>query len=335
MLGAAVTLLKADALRKLFPVGSGRMLHAVDGVDLALGAGESLGIVGESGSGKSTLARLVVRLLDADHGTIRFEDRDIGAIPAARFPRDPARRAIQLVFQNAGEAMNPAFSTARNIALGRGRLSLDPEASRAVGAIAAEVGLAPEHLGRRPHQLSGGQQARAGIARALISEPRLLVLDEPTASLDVSVQATVLRLIDGLRRQRGIALMFVSHDLEVVRLMCERVLVLYLGRIAEMGDVREVLAAPAHPYTQALVAATPGRGKPRALQGEPVSPIDPPAQACLFRARCSLAVDRCHRERPPLRKIGTRLVACHRAGETTAVAAVSAAVNAPGAYSPI
>ena len=316
LLGAAMTaLLEAIALRKLFPVGKGRMLHAVDGVDLTLGEGESLGIVGESGSGKSTLARLVVRLIDADDGTIRFAGRDIGAVPSARFARDPARRAIQLVFQSSGDAMNPAFSTARNIALGRGHMRLDAATMERVKAIAAEVNLGAEHLTRRPHQLSGGQQARAGIARALISEPKLLVLDEPTASLDVSVQATVLSLIDALRRRHGIALLFVSHDLDVVRLMCDRVMVLYLGRVAETGPAAAVLRAPRHPYTRALVAATPGHGHPRALPGEPVSPIDPPAEACLFASRCALAVDRCRHERPRLRTVGDSLVACHRAEE--------------------
>ncbi len=313
-------LLEAIALRKLFPVGKGRMLHAVDGVDLTLGEGESLGIVGESGSGKSTLARLVVRLIDVDDGTIRFQERDIGAVPAARFARDPARRAIQFVFQSAGDAMNPAFSTARNIAIGLGRLRLDRDTSARVAAIATEVNLGPEYLARRPHQLSGGQQARAGIARALISEPKLLVLDEPTASLDVSVQATVLKLIEALRRRHGIALLFVSHDLDVVRLMCDRVMVLYLGRVAETGPAAAVLRAPSHPYTRALVAATPGHGRPQALPGEPTSPIDPPAEACLFAGRCPLAVDRCRSERPRLRQVAHSLVACHRAEETALVA---------------
>ncbi len=323
-------LLEAVSLRKLFPVGKGRMLHAVDGVDLAVDEGESLGIVGESGSGKSTLARLLVRLIDADEGVIRFRDRDVGAIAARAFARDRDRRAIQFVFQSAGDAMNPAFSAARNIALGRGSLRLDKTAKAAVAAVAADVGLRPDQLSRRPHQLSGGQQARAGLARALISDPRLLVLDEPTASLDVSVQANVLKLIDQLRRDRRIAFLFVSHDLEVVRLMCDRVLVLYLGRVAETGPVDAVLRAPAHPYTRALIAATPGRGRPQSIAGEPTSPIDPPKSACLFRARCPLAVERCSHERPMLREIAGRMVACHRAEDTLGFEALSE----PGAYSP-
>ncbi|MCB1487124.1 MAG: ATP-binding cassette domain-containing protein [Bauldia sp.] len=327
-------LVETIGLKKQFPVGKGRMLHAVDGVDMALAAGDSIGVVGESGSGKSTLARLIVRLIDPSDGAIQFEGRDISGIPAARFAADPARQAIQFVFQNADDALNPAFSIARNIAIGLGRFRLDDATIARVREIAAEVGLAPEHLSRRPHQLSGGQQARAGIARALVSDPRLLVLDEPTASLDVSVQATVLKLIDGLRQRHGVALVFVSHDLEVVRLMCRQVLVLYLGRVAEIGPVETVLAAPRHPYTRALVAATPGRGKPRALPGEPTSPIDPPQNTCLFASRCPLAVDRCRIERPLLRTVAGRQVACHRAEEVRAeeVGAEAAAVSEPAGY---
>jgi len=309
-------LLEVASLKKLFPVGKGRQLHAVDGVDLAIGEGDSLGVIGESGSGKSTLARLVARLVDPDDGVIRMGGRDIGSMPAARFARDPLRRAIQLVFQNADDALNPAFTVSRNIAIGLGQTKLDGEARRRVDLAAAEVGIPATLLARRPHQLSGGQQTRVGIARAMISEPRLLILDEPTASLDVSVQANVLKLIDALRRKRGMAIFFVSHDLEVVRLICRRVLVLYLGRVAETGDAATVLGQPRHPYTQALVAATPGMGRGKPLAGEPTSPIDPPAQACLFASRCPLAVERCRRERPLLRNVGGRDVACHRAEET-------------------
>jgi oligopeptide/dipeptide ABC transporter ATP-binding protein len=324
-----MTLLEAIELKKLFPLRNGGRLHAVDGVGFAVAEGESLGIVGESGSGKSTLARLVARLIDPSDGAIRFDGQDIGNVPAARFARMPARRAIQLVFQSADDALNPAFSAARNIAIGLGRTRLSGAAAAKVQAIAAEVGLGPEYLARRPHQLSGGQQARVGIARALVSEPRLLVLDEPTASLDVSVQATVLKLIDGLRRRHRIALLFVSHDLEIVRLMCERLLVLYLGRVAEIGPVETVLKEPRHPYTRALVAATPGRGRPQALVGEPISAIDPHGQACLFHSRCPLAVDRCRSERPLLRAFGGTMVACHRA-EATAHA--TPGISAPAGY---
>jgi oligopeptide/dipeptide ABC transporter ATP-binding protein len=307
-----MTLLRVEELAKRFPVGRGRTLHAVDDVGFTIAAGASLGLVGESGSGKSTIARLVTRLIAPDAGTIAFEGREIGAIPPARFARDPARRAIQLVFQSADDALNPAFTAARNIAVGA---AAGVAASR-VAAVSAEAGLAPELMARRPHQLSGGQQARVGIARALMPEPKLLVMDEPTASLDVSVQASVLKLIDRLRRDRQIALLFVSHDLEVVRLMCERVMVLYLGRVAECGPVGTIMAAPAHPYTRALVAATPGRPPSPPLVGEPLSPIDPPQDACLFHTRCPLAIERCRRERPAQRTLGPDwTVACHRAAE--------------------
>jgi len=312
-------ILAVDHLSKRFPVGGGRLLHAVEDVSFEIAATESLGIVGESGSGKSTIARLVTRLLAVDAGTIRFEGRDIAVIPPRQFGSDAARRSIGLVFQNADDALNPAFSAARNIAVGAGRSGATGEA---IVEVAAEAGVPRELLGRRPHQLSGGQQARVGIARALISAPKLLVLDEPTAALDVSVQAAVLQLIDRLRRDRGMSMILVSHDLEVVRLMCSHILVLYLGRVAEYGPAAEVLRAPMHPYTRALVAASPGRAPSPPLAGEPVSPIDPPENACLFHSRCPLAIDRCRTERPALRELGDgRRAACHRIGEPVAALA--------------
>jgi oligopeptide/dipeptide ABC transporter ATP-binding protein len=289
------------------------MLHAVDGVDFDLAEGESLGIIGESGSGKSTIARLIARLADLSAGTISFDGREIGAIPARKFAGDRARKSIQLVFQSAGDSLNPAFSAARNIAVGIGSTRLHTQARALAASIAAEVGLAPELLDRRPHQLSGGQQARVGIARALASEPRLLVLDEPTAPLDVSVQATVLKLIDRIRRHHRLSLVFVSHDLDVVRLMCDRVMVMYLGRVAEIGPVGEVLSAPRHPYTRALMDARPGSKQSALLPGEPTSPIDPPARECIFASRCSMAAEVCSTRRPDLVPVGAEhAVACLR-----------------------
>jgi oligopeptide/dipeptide ABC transporter ATP-binding protein len=306
-------LLEVSGLRKLFPVGRGAMLHAVDGVDFDLAEGESLGVIGESGSGKSTIARLIARLADPSAGRISFDGRDIGAIPVRKFAGDRARKSIQLVFQSAGDSLNPAFSAARNIAVGVGSTRLNTEARALAASIAGEVGLSPELLVRRPHQLSGGQQARVGIARALASEPRLLVLDEPTAPLDVSVQATVLKLIDGIRRRRGLSLVFVSHDLDVVRLMCDRVMVLYLGRVAEIGPVGEVLGAPRHPYTRALIDSRPGSKQSAILPGEPTSPIDPPARECIFASRCSMAAGVCSTRRPDLFAVGPEhAVACLR-----------------------
>jgi oligopeptide/dipeptide ABC transporter ATP-binding protein len=306
-------LLEVEGLRKLFPVGRGATLHAVDGVDFALGKGESLGIIGESGSGKSTIARLVARLAEPTAGRIAFEGRDIGAIPPRQFAGDLARQAIQLVFQSAGDSLNPAYSAARNIAVGAGSVSMNSETRAFASRLAGEVGLAPELLDRRPHQLSGGQQARVGIARALVSEPRLLILDEPTAPLDVSVQATVLKLIDGVRRERALSLLFVSHDLDVVRLMCDRVLVLYLGRVVEIGPVGEVLGRPRHPYTQALVDSTPGSTRPARLGSEATSPVDPPLETCLFAPRCPRAAPICTLSRPGLVGVGLQhAAACLR-----------------------
>ena len=299
-------MLYAANLQKHFPIDGGRLLHAVDDVSFSIPEGGSLGLVGESGSGKSTLARLVAGLARPTAGRVDFDGSEISSIPTHRFARDPLRRAIQLVFQSADDSLTPAFTAEASIRMAGG----GPEA---VAAVAAEVGLAPELLSRRPHQLSGGQQARVSIARAILSGPRLLILDEPTASLDVSVQAAVLKLIDRLRRERAMALLFVSHDLEVVRLMCEEVVVLYLGRVAEKGPVVEVLARPAHPYTRALLAAAPGKhADTPPLSGEPLSPIDPPEQACLFHTRCPLATDRCRSERPQLRELRPGWsTACH------------------------
>jgi oligopeptide/dipeptide ABC transporter ATP-binding protein len=296
-------LLEVTGLRKLFPVGRGAMLHAIDDVDFDVAEGESLGVIGESGSGKSTLARLIARLAEPTHGRIQFAGRDIGSVPVRKFAGDPARKSIQLVFQSAGDSLNPAYSAARNIAVGLGTIRLDREAREWATSLAAEVGLAAELLDRRPHQLSGGQQARVGIARALASEPRLLILDEPTAPLDVSVQATVLKLIDGVRRKRRLSLVFVSHDLDVVRLMCDRVMVLYLGRVVEIGPVAEVLSAPRHPYTRALIASMPGSAEPPRLPDEATSPIDPAWNACLFANRCANVASQCLAQRPELNEV--------------------------------
>ncbi|SDB72160.1 nickel ABC transporter ATP-binding protein NikE [Belnapia rosea] len=233
---------------------------AVDGVSFHLDAGESLGLVGESGSGKSTISRLVCRLLDPSEGSIRFDGEEIGAIPAGRFHRSPYRRAIQLVFQDHGESLNPRFSAFESIADPLRRLLglRDGAGLRARVEEAAErVGLPGDLLGRFPHQLSGGQKARVGIARAIAAGPRLLVLDEPTAALDVSVQAVVLHLLDRLRRESGLSYLFVSHDLNVVRMMCERTIVLQTGKLVEEGRSEVLFAAPRASYTAELLAAIP------------------------------------------------------------------------------
>lgn len=291
--------LQVTCLTKSFSNGKHGQVFAVDRVDLSLKAGECLGVVGESGSGKSTLSRLIAGLTAPDLGVVRLDQDHVTG---------PTRR-IQMVFQSADEALNPAFSIRRNISVGLGRSLGD--AGDQVREIAARVGLAEELLDRRPHQLSGGQQARAGIARALIAAPDVLVLDEPTAALDVSVQSRILKLIHNLRRETGCAMLFVSHDLDVVRLMCDRVLVLYRGRVVETGPVDALIGAPRHPYTQALVASMPGHGE-RSASALHAQPAEPRPDACHFRGACPLAADACDRERPVLRGTG-HAVACHAA----------------------
>jgi oligopeptide/dipeptide ABC transporter ATP-binding protein len=318
-------LLEVDRLSRRFAVAGrrGSFLHAVDEVSLHIAPGEALGLVGESGCGKSTLVRLLARLLDASEGRIVFEGEDLAAIPARRFARTPQRAAIQMVFQGPTDSLNPRY-TARDTIGEPCRLLAGMDVrtiAKRVEEVAAQVGLPLELLDRFPHQLSGGQKARVGIARALAVRPRLLILDEPTAALDVSVQAVVLQLLDRLRRELGLATLFVSHDLNVVRLLTDRVAVMYLGQIVETGPSEQVFREPAHPYTRALVSAIPGQGPRIQLSGEIQSPIDPPPQVCRFASRCPIATDRCSREAPKLRAMGTpatpskpHFAACHLAG---------------------
>ncbi|MBI1205745.1 MAG: dipeptide ABC transporter ATP-binding protein [Azospirillum sp.] len=234
--------------------------RAVDGISFTVGHGESVGLVGESGCGKSTTSSMIMRLLDPTSGTIRFDHLDIGAIPAADFARTPSRKRLQMVFQDPTDSLNPRFTAARSIADPIQRL--DPIAGRdalraRVEALALKVGLPTALLDRFPHQLSGGQKARVGIARAIALSPKLLVLDEPTAALDVSVQAVVLNLLADLKAELGMSYLFVSHDLEVVRLLCERVIVMRAGKVVETGRADDVLEHPQEPYTRELVAAIP------------------------------------------------------------------------------
>jgi oligopeptide/dipeptide ABC transporter ATP-binding protein len=322
-------LLEVDGLRKLYPVAAAKKprrrapassLHAVDGVSLTIGHGETVGLVGESGCGKSTLVRLLARLIDPSAGSIRFDGADIGAIPARRFGRHKQRAQIQIVFQDATDSLNPRFTAFRAIADPLRRLRrLGGAALRArVEEVARLTGLPEELLGRFPHQLSGGQKARVGIARAIAVEPRLLILDEPTSALDVSVQVVILKLLEELKQRLGLSYLFVSHDLNVVRLLCDRILVMYLGHIVESGPAAEIFAAPAHPYTKALLSAVPsiGVGATRErrieLPGDPRSPIDPDLNICPLYGRCFQATDDCTATMPALREIAPgRRAACH------------------------
>ena len=331
-------LLSLERLHKRFPVGGGRQLHAVDDLNLTLGHGESLGLVGESGCGKSTLVRVIARLLDASEGRIVFDGDDLAEIPARRFAATAARRDIQMVFQDPTDSLNPRFTAREAIREPLQLLLRMPRAAAdaRVDEVAAQVGLPAELLPRFPHQLSGGQKARVGIARALAVKPRLLILDEPTAALDVSVQAVVLQLLERLRVELGLSLLFVSHDLNVVRLLTDRVAVMYLGKLVEIGPSEQVFRTPRHPYTQSLISAIPGQGPRIRLSGEVASPIDPPARACRFHGRCPRGEDRCGREAPALRIVGSQAVACHfaEAADTAGPAGSAPATTASAAPAP-
>jgi oligopeptide/dipeptide ABC transporter ATP-binding protein len=316
-------LLDVRALTKLYPVKSGTyraQLHAVDDVSLAIMPGESVGLVGESGCGKSTLVRLLARLIDPSSGQIRLDGNDLAAMPQTDFVSSPDRRRIQVVFQDPTESLNPSFRVAKAIGdplrhLLRPIKASDVEAR--VRRAAMLVGLPIELLERYPHQLSGGQRARVGIARAIIVEPSLLILDEPTSALDVSVQAVILRLLADLRDRLGMSYLFVSHDLNVVRLLCSRVIVMYLGKVIEVAPVEELFVKPRHPYTQALIAAIPdparkGQVSRVRLDGSPSSPIDPDPNRCRFYGRCARGAEICTTAMPALHTISPgHVAACH------------------------
>ncbi len=251
-------LVEVRDLRKTFAGKSGPV-HAVKGISFSVLEGQSVGLVGESGCGKSTTSEILVRLLDPTSGQVLFDGEDIAAVPAARFARDPRRAAVQMVFQDATDSLNPRHSARQTIAepLRRlGGMRGAPLAAR-IEELADLVGLPRPLLDRFPHQLSGGQKARVGIARAIALEPKFLILDEPTAALDVSIQAVVLNLLVDLRARLGMTYLFVSHDLHVVRLLCDHVIVMKDGEIVEQGPAAEVMAAPKDPYTRTLLAAAP------------------------------------------------------------------------------
>ena len=293
-------------------------LHAVDDVSFTIGRGETIGLVGESGCGKSTLVRLLARLIDGDDGSIRLGPRELTHIRGKNFARVEERVKIQMVFQDAGESINPRYTASDAIADPLRRLrGLSGEKLKAkVEETATRCGLPLELLSRYPHQLSGGQRARVGIARAIAVEPELLILDEPTAALDVSVQVVILQLLDRLKSELGMSYLFVSHDLNVVRLLCDRVLVMYLGKIVESGPARDVFANPAHPYTRALVDAVPDADRPASarirLSGEIASPVDPDPNTCRFVGRCPRAEAVCRQAMPRLLPVRpNQFSACH------------------------
>jgi oligopeptide/dipeptide ABC transporter ATP-binding protein len=298
-------LLEIKGLVKQFPLAGGQVLSAVNGVSFGIAPGESVGLVGESGSGKSTIGMLITRLLPVTGGQILFAQQDITHLPEHRMRG--LRAAIQLVFQDPWAALNPRMTIERALAeplLLHTTLSAAERQAR-VRELAARVHLPSASLARFPHELSGGQLQRVAIARAIATQPRLLVLDEPTSSLDLSVRAGVLQVLDEIRKETGFATLLISHDLDTIELMTERLLVLYLGSIVEQGATRDIFAKPVYPYTQTLLsAARPADPavvlKRHAAHGEIPSPVNLPP-GCLFASRCPLAIAACRGATPALR----------------------------------
>lgn len=315
----ATILAEGKHLSKTFPVkgkGKGAALHAVSGVDLAVYEGETLALVGESGCGKSTLGRLLLGLLPPTQGQVFFDGQDLAALPPARLRA--LRRQMQLVFQDTAAALNPRWTVGQSLAEPLRIHNLCPRGEYAArgAALLTQVGLAPDLLDRYPHQLSGGQRQRVGLARALALSPRLVVCDEPVSALDVSVQAQMLNLLADLQRAQGLTYVLISHDLGVVRHSADRVCVMFLGRVCEVGPTQALFSAPRHPYTKFLLDSVPrpdptrrGESGPP-LAGEIPSPVHPPS-GCRFRTRCPYAQDICAQTVPPLTGAGDHQAACH------------------------
>ena len=320
--GASAAVAVAEDIRRQYLVRRGVLtpparLRAVDGVSFTLNAGRTLGVVGESGCGKSTLGRVVALIETPTSGALALDG--VSALKPDRTTRARLRRTVQVVFQDPYGSLNPRQKVGSIIAepleintrLGRN------EREGAAREMMDRVGLRPEHYARYPHMFSGGQRQRIAIARALILRPKLVVADEPISALDVSIQAQILNLMMDLQEELGLAYLFISHDLAVVRHIAGELLVMYLGTAVEQGRREPIFEQPLHPYTQALLASTPstdlGRSRRRLpLQGELPSPLSPPA-GCPFSTRCPYVTDRCRLERPTLRELAGRRVACHYA----------------------
>ena len=310
-------LLRAEHLVKEFPVRGG-IVHAVSDVSFSIEKGETLGLVGESGCGKSTLGKLLIDLLPLTSGRVTFNGADLTALKGAA--KREARRGMQMIFQDPYASLDPRMSV--------GQIIMEPLTAHKIGAnrrerqdivreLMRQVGIRPEFYIRYPHQFSGGQRQRIGIARALALNPELIICDEPVSALDVSIQAQILNLLGDLQQQRGLTYLFISHDLNVVRYLSDRVIVMFLGQMCELADTEALYAAPRHPYTRFLLESVPQpdptlRDADRAiLTGEVSSPVNPPA-GCRFHPRCPYADDRCRREHPALAELAPgHFCACH------------------------